>query len=174
MELLLARKGIHFFGEKNEEDGELFSYAFTDKMLNNNVLIEFTECPVILTDPDTEDEEDEDEDDEDADIEVRTGWETRMSVQALVGNHGMEYTIFFQPDVVVSRMVLYGIILNLVEILDNVSPVQHNAYLTAAATGSISAKELHTANERMNLTAEIQEKIAKLRKLAEQRKEEKN
>jgi hypothetical protein len=138
------------------------------QMLNNNVLIEFTECPVILTDPDMDDEEDED--DEDADIEVRTGWETRMSVQALVGKQGMEYTIFFQPDVVVSRMVLYGIILNLVEILDNVSPVQHNAYLTAAATGSISAKELHAANERMNLTAEIQEKITKLRKLVEQRK----
>lgn len=167
MEWLFARKGIHFIWDKDDY-GETVQYAFTDRMLANNCIIEFGRLALHRA-------IDEDLDDvyvkppEDGGI-----WETNISVWAVIHNEAKFYTIFLEPKTSTSEMVLYDIILNLVEILEACNPSDYDRYLSAASTDQLTVQDINELNPDNTFTSDALKKMERLRDLVKKNKADKN
>ena len=168
---LLARKGIHYC--THEIEGDTIEYAFTEKMLSNEVYIEFCEFSrevnVSVDDVEEDFEDGEAEDDEEAEgnedhseATSQVYVETTVHVMALIHKKAVHYTIMVQPHLPLSKMVLYGIIINLVDILDNIPPDQYHDYLAEASTGNLSAMEIKQMNPQITPTQDIKNTLKRL------------
>jgi hypothetical protein len=171
MHKVLARKGIHYCTHQIDDDQ--IEYAFTEKMLANDVYIEFCEFSREVT-VFVDNEDDDFEDQEVGDDEEAAGsdahdegtsqvyMETTVHVMALINKNGVHYTIMVQPHVPISKMVLYGIILNLVDILDNCPANEYHDYLQEVSTGNLSAMEIKQINPQITPTQDIKSTIKRL------------
>jgi hypothetical protein len=185
MELLLTRKGIFYFWDKDDA-GNHVQYAFTKKMLLNNLYIEFRES--WFDEQAVEDNEssaDTEHDNEALELEMEEvefdliqpseiqeaeSPETTVTVSAIINNQGMDYFIFVHPETPVSKMVLYRIIVDLVEVLDNCPYDQLHNYLVDASTSHMSAKQAKHLNPKLTITRDILNKIKMLKSILDQDK----
>lgn len=186
MELLLARKGIHYFFLTDHNSAPV-QYAFTDTMIANNLFIEFREAllEVEIVEDESADEEDDVEDDDELDQDtpshrsepikndIEKFEETSITVSAIINNEGMDYFIFTQPEVPVSKMVLFRIIVDLAEVLDHCPVGQLHDYLDAASTSHFSAKQVKQFNRKSTLTRDTLKRITQLRQLRDQKNRDK-
>jgi hypothetical protein len=177
MELLFKRKGIHYFF-LTDQNGAPVQYIFTDTMIANNMYIEFREA---LFEIELQNNEDEDEDELDDDDDTQSpGDENRkpefeefaessLIVSAIINNEGMDYYIFMQSEVPVSKMIIYTITLHIADILENCPVNQFHDYLDEMSTSHYSAKQVKKFNRESTLTRDILKRIAHLRQLRDEK-----
>ncbi len=126
MEKLLAKKGIEFLSYTDEE-GSQISYAFTNNMLKQGIIVVLSEWQY---DPEEEDEESEeleetvdisadeqDWEEEDGDAAPEALFETTVSVISTKGGISHEFGIYADDRAIVPPIYLYRVILDLVEII---------------------------------------------------------
>jgi len=179
MEKLLAKKGIEFLSYTDEE-GSQISYAFTNNMLKQGVV-------VVLSEWQYEPEEDEEEsgeweetvendgeeqeaweEDTTEDIEVlpESLFETTVSVILTKGGVSYEFGVFADDRGVVPVIYLYRVILDLIDIIsgsdaDSLLEVLESVSTTVSSSEDF-ADDPETRNQMINLTAEHLEKAARL------------
>lgn len=193
MELLLARKNIHYF-VINDDANTPVQFIFTDKMIENNLFIQLKETSFEIDSDDSDDEEfeDEEEEEDDQDEDDDAGLprshndaieqaqetekfdETIITLSAIIDNTGMDYFIFIEPSVDVGRLILYRQLLDLIEIVDNCTQEQLHSYLQQAAISYFSGKQVKQFNRERNITRDMIKMIALLRDLRDQKMRIKN
>ena len=174
MEKLLAKKGIEFLSYTDEE-GSQISYAFTNNMLKQGIIVVLSEWQY---EPDEEEEESEeweeiaetngDEEaweEEDSETAPESLYETTVSV-ILKGNTSYEFGVYADDRAVVPVIYLYRVILDLIDIIsgsdaDSLPEVLESVSTTVSSSDDF-ADDPETRTQMINLITEHLEKAARL------------
>ncbi|MCF6406042.1 hypothetical protein L3C95_24300 [Chitinophaga filiformis] len=179
MEKLLAKKGIEFLSYTDEE-GSQISYAFTNNMLKQGIIVVLSEWQY---EPDEEEEESEEweetvetngeeqeaweeEATEDSEAAPESLFETTVSVILTKGGVSYEFGIYADDRAVVPVIFLYRVILDLVDIIsgsdaDSLLEVLESVSTTVSSSDDY-ADDPETKSQVYNLTVEHVEKAARL------------
>lgn len=198
MERLLAKKGIEMVSHI-DEDGARVSYAFTEKMLHQHIVVvltehngdwyydtdeegeeeweeETTEATTEATEMYIAEEEEEYEEEEEEEIDLE-GWEeenaaeTTISVVFTQEEVAYDFTICVDNRPAVPVIYLYGIIKELVEIISESNPADFMEDLEAIATGVSPSNEFEEDPEFCQYLYELGAgHISKAASLLEERK----
>lgn len=178
MEKLLAKKGIEFLSYTDEE-GSQISYAFTNNMLKQGIVVVLSEWQY-----EGEEEEEESEEWEETTVELNgdeEAWEeeateeeaapeslfeTTVSVILTKGNVSYEFGVYTDDRAVVPPIFLYRVILDLIDIIsgsdaDSLLEMLESVSSTVSSSDDF-ADEPETRNQIYSLTVEHLEKAARL------------
>ncbi|SHL89212.1 hypothetical protein [Chitinophaga sp. CF418] len=179
MEKLLAKKGIEFLSYTDEE-GSQISYAFTNNMLKQGIIVVLSEWQYEVEEEEEESEEweetvetngDEQEAWEEDTIEEGEAApdalnETTVSVILTKGGVSYEFGIYADDRAVVPVIYLYRVILDLIDIISGSDADSLLEALESVSTTVSSSDdyvdEPETRNQLYNLTVEHLEKAARL------------
>ena len=177
MEKLLAKKGIEFLSYTDEE-GSQISYAFTNNMLKQGIIVVLSEWQY---EPDEDEEESEEweetaetngeeqeawEEETDDEVAPEQLFETTVSVILTKGGVSYEFGFYADDRAVVPVIYLYRVILDLIDIIsgsdaDSLLEILESVSTTVSSSDDF-ADDPETRNQMNMLTAEHLEKAARL------------
>jgi len=176
MEKLLSKKGIEFLSYTDEE-GSQISYAFTNNMLKQGIIVVLSEWQY---EPEEEEEEAEEweetaenngdeqeawEEEEDGEMAPESLFETTVSV-ILKGNTSYEFGVYADDRAVVPVIYLYRVILDLIDIISGSDaeslPEILESVSTTVSSSDDFADDPETRAQMINLITEHLEKAARL------------
>jgi hypothetical protein len=162
MEKLLAKKGIKSV-TYIDTDGIIYKYFYTDKLLANNIIIEFYEF------------ERDEEEERPAEEEGSPKYETSISVCHTHKKICYEFTILFDTRPYVPTLYVYRMILDLVELIENSEPGAIIENLEDASDGDVNSNHYRRDEKLMNgFNDHVSGRINLVFKLIEQTKIEGN
>lgn len=156
MQPLLALKKIHMV-TLMEEEGDRKDFCFTDAMLKEEIFIEVAgaeyghEPELWGINQDADEDEDEPEN------------ETTISVILQNALASYEFHIFISTDMVVPPVVLYGIVLNLVDIISNNTKERLIEFLPAISTGVTQSTDFEDADYHERVEDFVGDRIRAIR-----------
>jgi len=178
MEKLLAKKGIEFLSYTDEE-GSQISYAFTNNMLKQGIIVVLSEWQYEGEEEEEESQEWEEtaeangdeeawEEDatEDSEAAPESLFETTVSVLLTKGNVSYEFGVYADDRAVVPVIYLYRVILDLIDIIsgsdaDSLPEVLESVSTTVSSSDDF-ADDPETRTQMINLITEHLEKAARL------------
>jgi hypothetical protein len=179
MEKLLTKKGIEFLSYTDDE-GSQISYAFTNNMLKQGIIVvlsewqyeadeeeeESVEWEETVETGEEEQEAWEEDTTEDSEVIPESLFETTVSVILTKGDVSYEFGIYADDRAVVPVIYLYRVILDLVDIIsgsdaDSLLEVLESVSLTVSSSNDY-ADDPETRNQIYNLTMEHLERAARL------------
>lgn len=178
MEKLLAKKGIEFLSYTDEEGAQI-SYAFTNNMLKQGIIVVLSEWQYEAEEEEESEEWEEtaeangDEQEaweedatEDSELIPESLFETTVSVLLTKGGVSYEFGIYADDRAVVPVIYLYRVILDLVDIIsgsdaDSLLEVLESVATTVSSSDDF-ADEPEVRNQMISITTEHLEKAARL------------
>lgn len=165
MDVLLAQKGIYRFTEADEAEEHVYSYCFTDEMIQKHMIVLLEQHTEHLMDDDEPDEEDaevegtegsdwEDDGVDEADMALMASsdaeYETSIAILYLGDHVTYRFQLYHSCEPVLAPLVVFRVILDAIETIRLSNEKTLIANLASIATGVSTAEELKNKEWRNN------------------------